>query len=625
MRSPAAGDVPSGPAADRADAAGRAGTIRSDLLADAFESACAAADRLADDLARDSARAARLQACVDALRRLDTDIALRGEELAAVAAEARDDAAGWSHRLAGAGLPEVAPRALREWQARLAAARQAVEALQQRREEERRALAQRQAVAGALRAALRAIGLAVPADEVPLATLSALAAQVEETQRQHEKRLDTAAGQREERERRRREWLAREDATAPRARRRARGGAAGAARAAPAGRRRRSGRACPAGRVRRAAFGAVGARRRGAAPRTQPGRPGRAAAPVGRTRGAPRRAGAARRAAACRRLLARLADARRIDNERRLDAQAVRSADEARRRHEAAAAHQQALLDGLCAVAGVDAPRRLPEAEQRSQRRRDAQAALDAARAQLARASRHSHDALLALLARRDPAALGAEEDAGEHALAALDAPLREARAAEEAARRELEAIDGADTAAAARERMEQAAAGVRDGVAPWMRSRLAHALLAEATRRFRERAQGPMLKAASAHFGRMTGGEFVRLLSDEAGQAQPVLLAERRDGRPLGVEALSEGTCDQLYLALRLAALELRRAAGVDLPVVLDDVLMTSDDRRAGLMLQALADFARGGQVIVFTHHGHLAEVARRHVEAGMLSTVEL
>ena len=269
-------------------------------------------------------------------------------------------------------------------------------------------------------------------------------------------------------------------------------------------------------------------------------------------------------------------------------------------------------------------PLQLPEAEERSQRRREAQAALDRSLAQLAEASRLPQDELRRQLGQRDPAGLDADEAACEQALAALDAGLRTARAAEETSRRELEAIDSAATAADARERMEQAAAGARAAVGPWLRSRLAHALLAEATRRFRERAQGPMLTAASAYFQRMTGGEFVRLLGDDA-ELRPVLRAQRRDGAKLKVEALSEGTCDQLYLALRLAALDIRRAAGVDLPVVLDDVLMTSDDRRAGLMLQALADFARGGQVIVFTHHEHLAEVARRNVDAGMLRTAAL
>jgi exonuclease SbcC len=48
----------------------------------------------------------------------------------------------------------------------------------------------------------------------------------------------------------------------------------------------------------------------------------------------------------------------------------------------------------------------------------------------------------------------------------------------------------------------------------------------------------------------------------------------------------MSEGTLVQLYLALRLAALDVRRAAGVDVPVILDDVLMTSDVRIHGVDL---------------------------------------
>jgi len=77
--------------------------------------------------------------------------------------------------------------------------------------------------------------------------------------------------------------------------------------------------------------------------------------------------------------------------------------------------------------------------------------------------------------------------------------------------------------------------------------------------------------------------------------------------------------------LALRLAALGLRRAAGVDLPVILDDVLMTSDDHRASLMLQTLGDFSRQGQVIVFTHHLHVAEIARESVPESALAVVNL
>ena len=205
-----------------------------------------------------------------------------------------------------------------------------------------------------------------------------------------------------------------------------------------------------------------------------------------------------------------------------------------------------------------------------------------------------------------------------------LEKDLSSAREREELTRRELEAIDGSDTAAAAREAMERAGASVRANMPPWVRSKIAHALLGEALKRFRDRAQGPMLKAASGYFERMTRGAFVRLLSDDSGK-EPVLIAERGSGPRIRVEEMSEGTLDQLYLALRLAALDIRRTAGVDLPVILDDVLMTSDEDRSGAMLEALAEFARENQVMVFTHHRHIAEVAVRHVSAETLALVAL
>ena len=103
------------------------------------------------------------------------------------------------------------------------------------------------------------------------------------------------------------------------------------------------------------------------------------------------------------------------------------------------------------------------------------------------------------------------------------------------------------------------------------------------------------------------------------------MIAAKRPGGAILSVEAMSEGTRDQLYLALRLAALKLQRERGVDLPVILDDVLIASDDVRAGCIFKALADFSASGQVIVFTHHDHLCDVARRNVDHDAIALVEL
>ncbi|WP_170201003.1 ATP-binding protein, partial [Ideonella azotifigens] len=95
--------------------------------------------------------------------------------------------------------------------------------------------------------------------------------------------------------------------------------------------------------------------------------------------------------------------------------------------------------------------------------------------------------------------------------------------------------------------------------------------------------------------------------------------------GQPIAVTGLSEGTADQLYLALRLAALELQRTPERQMPLVLDDVLMTADDQRAACMLQALARFAAGGQVLVFTHHRHLLEIAAQALPAGSFKVHQL
>jgi hypothetical protein len=103
--------------------------------------------------------------------------------------------------------------------------------------------------------------------------------------------------------------------------------------------------------------------------------------------------------------------------------------------------------------------------------------------------------------------------------------------------------------------------------------------------------------------------------------------VAERQGVRGLRVEAagldkgvpaeLSEGTADQVFLALRLAGIRQtqRRAiagGGVPLPVVLDDVLVTHDDDRTAAAVAVLAEEARDQQILLLTHHADAARAAR-------------
>ena len=129
-----------------------------------------------------------------------------------------------------------------------------------------------------------------------------------------------------------------------------------------------------------------------------------------------------------------------------------------------------------------------------------------------------------------------------------------------------------------------------------------------------------------------MTCGAFSGLVIDDEGTRR-VLKGERAGGERLAVEGMSDGTRDQLFLALRLAYVENHCEGAAACPVILDDVLMAFDDARAGATLQALAELGKKTQVIVFTHHAHhvgLAEAAlapgdfRVHQLQGGVATIQ-
>jgi uncharacterized protein YhaN len=302
------------------------------------------------------------------------------------------------------------------------------------------------------------------------------------------------------------------------------------------------------------------------------------------------------------------------------------AAAETKRRQRAqddlAAATESLVL--LMAQAGVQDADALPDAEAQSERRRDVARQLDALKSQLNSSSTKDAATLRADLVDLDSVAIEQEKLTCGVEIERLEGDEQAAIATEQVARLALVAVDTSDAAAHAREEMEAAIARYRAGVRPWAQLKLAQALLDEALRRYREKAQGPLVELASEYFKAMTGGRFVGLwVDDDSGS--PVLKAKPAQGTPVNVKALSEGTADQLYLALRLAALQVQRQPDRMMPLVLDDVFMTSDDERATHVFQALEKFAAQGQVLVFTHHQHLVDIATRTVQPGALRVHQL
>ncbi len=121
------------------------------------------------------------------------------------------------------------------------------------------------------------------------------------------------------------------------------------------------------------------------------------------------------------------------------------------------------------------------------------------------------------------------------------------------------------------------------------------------------------MLRRIGALFGALTGGAYMRVLTepDDAGAARLSLIQSDFPDERQAAGDLSEGTRDQLYLALRLAAIELHVASAPPLPFIGDDILQTFDDTRALAALRVLADVSQTVQVILLTHHRHVLDIA--------------
>lgn len=188
-----------------------------------------------------------------------------------------------------------------------------------------------------------------------------------------------------------------------------------------------------------------------------------------------------------------------------------------------------------------------------------------------------------------------------------------------------FDALNGSDAAARAAARQQEAAAGMAEAAERYLRLKTAARLLQWSMERFRQTRQGPMLARASEIFQALTLGSFSRLLVDADSHDSPRLMSIRADGnKPVEVPGLSEGTRDQLYLALRLAALDQQASQGSRMPLIADDLFINFDDRRTEAGLQVLGELSRRMQVILLTHHDHLVPLARQVLGDG-LNVIEL
>lgn len=140
-----------------------------------------------------------------------------------------------------------------------------------------------------------------------------------------------------------------------------------------------------------------------------------------------------------------------------------------------------------------------------------------------------------------------------------------------------------------------------------YIQLKLASVLLRKGIEFYRNQNQNPIITRASEIFARLTLNSFIRLTVDFDEKDQPVLVGIRNNGEKVFLEGMSDGTIDQLYLALRIASIEKYVKENEPVPFILDDILVNFDDKRSMETFQVLLELSEWTQIIFFTHHRHL------------------
>ena len=191
-------------------------------------------------------------------------------------------------------------------------------------------------------------------------------------------------------------------------------------------------------------------------------------------------------------------------------------------------------------------------------------------------------------------------------------------------ASKQIQSLADCSVAAAAAADFEAARAEILELTETYVRLSMASQILNKAVSDYTSHASGPMLSRSSAIFSTLTRGSFSGLQPEVDGD-RTVLVGVRPNGKQVPMEGMSDGTRDQLYLALRVASLELYFEKQPPVPLILDDLLVHFDDERARSALEVLSSLALKTQVLLFSHHLHVAELARECLPEDNLSVYRI
>ncbi len=140
-----------------------------------------------------------------------------------------------------------------------------------------------------------------------------------------------------------------------------------------------------------------------------------------------------------------------------------------------------------------------------------------------------------------------------------------------------------------------------------WVSLTIGQNLLREARAKYERERKPAVVQQGERFFSMITAQKYPRLISPPG---ETLIQLEDSAGHRKQLTELSRGTAEQLYLALRFGLIREFSKRSESLPVVMDDILVNFDPKRASEAARAIVELSNDNQVIVFTCHPSTADL---------------
>jgi|GEM_PF-2623029 len=204
-------------------------------------------------------------------------------------------------------------------------------------------------------------------------------------------------------------------------------------------------------------------------------------------------------------------------------------------------------------------------------------------------------------LAAEDESTIAYDAERADEELTKIEQSSRQMYEERGRLKQEIESAERSDNLAKELQQREELKTELNEKAEQWAIMAIAKGLLKRAREKYEKEKQPRVITEAIEFIKTITCGAYSGIY---APIGKKTVYIEQPNGLRKTVTELSRGTREQLYLALRFGLIREYGTNAEPLPIIMDDILVNFDPKRADAATQAIADLAESNQILFFTCH---------------------